>query len=200
MDITIRGDNLAISEALQTFATRKLSRLNRYMPNIMDVHVEFAHQRTRRGENQSIAQITIRHTRGAIIRAEESVDGDNLQGALVKALDNMYRRIERFKGKQTRKGKTRFSMSIEELEAAEEIPEEELEVATADASVQTAAPDEIIRRKSVDLVTMTEDEAVEQLELLGHTFFMFFNESTMSVNVLYKRNEGGYGVLVPNLV
>ncbi|MFN8527265.1 MAG: ribosome-associated translation inhibitor RaiA [Anaerolineae bacterium] len=205
MEITIRGKDYRVSPAMEDFATKKLDRLNRYLPNIASIHLELALQRSRHGDNRSTAQITIRHMRGAILRAEESVSGDNMETALNMALDNMGRRIERFKGRRTRKGKTRFSLSIEEWNAAEVIPEDEVETAessvngaTADAvAVEEEAPIEIIRRKSVAVTTLNEEEAVEQMELLGHNFFMFFNEATGSVSVVYKRRSGGYGVLVP---
>lgn len=195
MEITIRGNNYRVTEAMEELATKKLSRLNRYLPNISDVHVELSAQKTRRGEDQVTAQITVRHARGAILRAEESVGGDNIQLALTQAIDNMYRRIERFKGKRSRKGKTRFAMSVEELEVAEAIPEmEDYEVEAEDEQDV-----EVVRRKTVPLVAMNEAEAQEQMELLGHNFFMFFNDATGSVNVIYKRTSGGYGVLVPNV-
>ncbi len=199
MDIKVRADNININPVMEEHILKKLNRLTRYLPNIADVYVEFTRQRSRHGDDQTIAQITVRHMRGTILRAEEAVEGENIEAALTKALDNMYRRIERFKGKQTRKGKTRFSLSLEELDLAEESPHEE-PASQALATATNPQPEEIIRRKTVDLVTMNEEEAVEQLELLGHTFFMFFNEGTMSVNVLYKRKDGGYGILVPNLV
>ncbi|MBE0688747.1 MAG: sigma 54 modulation/S30EA ribosomal C-terminal domain-containing protein [Anaerolineae bacterium] len=109
----------------------------------------------------------------------------------------MYRRIERFKGKRTRKGGVRFSErytpTLEELEMAEEIPETEF-TATPDADYLEP---EIVRRKDITVTAMTELEAIEQMELLGHTFFMFYDATTGGVNVLYKRTNGNYGVLVP---
>ncbi len=200
MEITIRGTNYRVSEYMEEYATKKLSRLNRYLPNITDIHVELTEERSRRGEDRSIAQITVRHARGAILRAEESANGENsMQAALTQALDNMYRRIERFKGKRerNRKGRSRFSATIEELELAEEIPEVEANSGAAAEVDEEDIPLEVIRRKTITLTAMNEPEAIEQMELLGHNFFMFFNEATGSVNVIYKRRAGGYGVLVP---
>lgn len=201
MDVTIHGNNMKITDALATYARKKLDKLDRYLPNITDIRVDLSEQRSRRGEDVAIAQITIRHSRGAILRAEERVPGD-MHAAINSAVDNMYRRIQRFKGKRQRKGRERFTATIEELSIAEAIPdmaefiEEEIPAETAEA----AAPETgIVRRKEVAVTTMNEAEAIEQMELLGHTFFMFFNDATGSVNVLYKRSAGGYGVLVPNV-
>lgn len=191
MEIQIRGDNLKVNDALEEYAKKKLARLDRYLPNINDVRVDFARQNTRRGDDLMTAQITIRHRRGAILRAEESIAGD-AEAALNLAIDKMYRQIQRFKGKRSRKGRERFSATIDELNMAEEIPD-----------LQGAALEEegenIIRRKEVYLAAMSEDEAIEQMELLGHTFFLFYNQETNAINVVYKRRTSGYGVLVPRL-
>ncbi len=193
MDIDIQGHNLRVTEALSSYVQKKLGRLDRYLPNIMDVRVELGREHTKRGEDLAVAQITIRHRRGAILRAQESIPGE-IEAALNLAVDKMYRQIHRFKGKRTRKGQERFSATIEELGIAESIPEVEY-----DNEVEEEAPAEIqiIRRKNVAVIAMNEDEAIEQMELLGHTFFIFFNQATGNINVLYKRRAGGYGVLNP---
>lgn len=192
MEIIISGQNVKVNDALEEYARKKLSRLDRYLPNITDVRVDFVRENSRRGEDLARAQITVRHRRGAILRAEESVPGD-FQVALNQALDNMYRRIERFKGKRSRKGRERFSATVDELNLAEELPEISDGAAPEEEEVQ------ITRRKEVIVTAMTEDEAVEQMELLGHNFFLFFNDDTRSINLIYKRRAGGYGILIPRL-
>lgn len=194
MDIDIQGHNLRVTEALSSYVQKKLGRLDRYLPNIMDVRVELGREHTKRGEDLAVAQITIRHRRGAILRAQEAIPGD-IEAALNLAVDKMYRQIHRFKGKHVRKGQERFSATLEELDIAEAIPEVEYDH-TLDEEVP-AAETQIIRRKNVAVIAMNEDEAIEQMELLGHTFFIFFNQTTGNVNVLYKRRAGGYGVLNP---
>lgn len=192
MEIIISGQNMKVTDGLEEYAKKKLSRLDRYLPNITDVRVDFVRENSRRGEDLARAQITVRHRRGAILRAEESVPGD-FQVALNQALDNMYRRIERFKGKRSRKGRERFSATVDELQVAEALPE------MVDGAVPEEDEAQITRRKEVIVTAMTEEEAVEQMELLGHTFFLFFNDETRSINLLYKRHAGGYGILIPQL-
>jgi putative sigma-54 modulation protein len=203
MDVTIKGRNVKITETLEGYAKKKLDKLDRYLPNIHDVRVDLSHEHTRRGEDLVSAQITVRHERGAILRAEERLAGD-INKAIDSAVDKMYRRIQRFKSKRSRKGKERFVATIEELGLAEEIPdveayiEEYPEYADVDetpAAEVKATP--IERRKDIDLAPMSEAEAIEQMELLGHNFFLFFNADTGKVNALYKRATGGYGILVP---
>ncbi|MDL1899372.1 ribosome-associated translation inhibitor RaiA [Anaerolineae bacterium CFX9] len=195
MDISINGRNLRITEALEEYTRKKLGRLDRYLPNIADVRVDFTRQNTKRGEDLSVAQITIRHARGAILRAEEQTSGEP-QAALNLAVDKMYRQIQRFKGKRSRKGRERFVATIEELDIAEELPTEEIPAVDA----EHVAEPEIIRRKDITVTTMTEEEAIEQMELLGHTFFVFHNAATDSINVIYKRKMGDYGVLNPTVM
>lgn len=200
MEMTITSQNLRINEALEEYARKKLEKLDRYLPNIADVRLDLERLHTRRGEDLAVAQITVRHHRGAILRAEERVNGadqDDLIAALNKALDKMYRQIERFKGKRSRKGRERFSATIEEMSAAEAVPQIEIIEQEFDAD-QTLEP-QINRRKEVMITAMTEEEAVEQMELLGHSFFLFFSDATGSVNVVYKRQSGHYGVLVPRV-
>jgi putative sigma-54 modulation protein len=208
MDVIIQGHNLKINESLETFARRKIDKLPRYLPNIYEIRVDLSNEHTRRGDNMMAAQITIRHERGAILRAEEKVQGD-IEAAINLAVDKMYRQIQRFKGKRVRKGRERFTATIEELDIAEAIPDvEEFAEEYAAETVpvngsgkveETPPQPEIIRRKDIALAAMNEAEAVEQMELLGHSFFVFFNAETGEMNVLYRREVGGYGVLVPRV-
>ena len=200
MEMTIHSQNLRVNEALEEYARKKLEKLERYLPNIATIRLDLERLNTRRGEDLTVAQITVRHSRGAILRAEERVSGtdqDDLISALNQALDKLYRQIERFKGKRSRKGRERFSATVEEVSAAEAAPL--VEVIGEDFSAEALPEPEVNRRKEVMLTAMTEEEAVEQMELLGHSFFIFFNDETRSVNVVYKRQSGNYGVLVPRI-
>ncbi|MCA0452504.1 MAG: ribosome-associated translation inhibitor RaiA [Chloroflexi bacterium] len=194
MNITIHGRNVKVTDAIETYTRKKVERFDRYLPNIIEARVDLNHEHTRRGEDLVAAQITIRHSRGAILRTEERSTGD-IMTAINGAIDNMHRRIQRFKSKRIRKGRERFSATVDELNVAEAIPgveefvEETMEVPAV----------EVVRRKEVPVAAMNEAEAVEQMELLGHAFFMFFNAETGGINVLYKRQSGGYGVLVPQV-
>ena len=204
-NLTIRGANVTITPELEEFVQKKLSKLGRYLPNITSVYVELSVQKSQRGPDIAIAQITLRHSRGAILRTEEKMDKvehGTLKAALVAASDKMYRRISRFKGKRRDKRvRERFTMSEAELLEAEPLPEDgELPYDDyEDAPEADMLEPQIVRRKTVGISAMNEAEAIEQMELLGHTFFMYFNADTNSVNVLYKRSNGGYGVLEPEL-
>jgi len=192
MDVVVRGLNMKVNDNLEAYAKSKLDKLDRYLPNIAEVRVDLTTQHTKRGEDLAIAQITIRHSRGAILRAEDKSSGD-FRKAIDSAVDKMYRRIQRFKGKRKRKGAERFIATVEELSLAEEIPD----VAPYDEEIPDGIEALIERRKDIELAAMNEAEAIEQMELLGHNFFMFFNGATGEINVIYKRTTGGYGILAP---
>lgn len=212
MELQIRGNNVQITDNFKEYATQKISKLERYMPNIAHIRVDMAQQNSSRGPNIMVAQITLRHTRGAILRSEERIDmseRDAAQLALNGAVDKMYKRIRRFKGKKRNKNGTkwqdRYQFTDEELGIAEDLPQETDEMADlyadyADYEDEAVPQPPIVRRKMVGVAPMDEEEAIEQMELLGHTFFMFFNVHTSQINVLYKRDSGGYGVLEPELI
>lgn len=206
MNLQIHGNDIKVTQYLEDFAQDKLDKLERYLPNISEVRLDLSRKNTRTGQGFFIAQITLRHSRGAILRAEEKVSGteqDAVQKSIVAAVNKMYRQIDRFKGKRElsrRKYSGKYIATEEELAAAEEIPEDEEYVAIAEEyryeeDVESGA---IVRRKDVVVQPMTEEEAVEQMELLGHDFFMFLNGKTGEINVVYLRDGGGYGILVPN--
>lgn len=203
MDFTLHTENLRVTGDIEEFVQKKLSKLGRYLPNITSVHVEIEQQNSTRGPDVVIAQITLRHSRGAILRTEERVekqDYNSVKTAVSNASDKMYRRISRFKGKRREKrgGRDeRFMMSPDELALAEPLPEED-GIEAAELADGFEEP-EVIRRKDVAVSAMHEEEAIEQMELLGHSFFLFFNADSNSVNVVYKRSSGGYGLLHPRL-
>jgi putative sigma-54 modulation protein len=125
----------------------------------------------------------------------EGDDRDAVKAAINAAVDKMYRQIHRFKGKRlNRKGREKFIASVEELESAEDIPDDVID-ATDEAGIAEAA---VTRRKTIPVEMMDEQEAVEQMELLGHSFFMYLDQSSGKVCVVYRRSGGDYGILVPD--
>jgi putative sigma-54 modulation protein len=192
MELKIHTRNVDMNARLQEHVERKVNKLDRYLPNIHEVRVDLAIERRKQGADQCIAQLTVRNTRGVILRSEDKKQSD-VYAALDMALDKMYRQIERYKGKNKRRGASRFAESEAEfaqVEAAPVIGEQEEE----DEKVA------IVRRKQVSLVPMSEEEAIDQMELLGHNFFIFYNAETARIGVLYRRDDGNYGVLEPEVV
>jgi putative sigma-54 modulation protein len=190
MNIEINAKDMKVSDRLQEYVEKKLGRLERYLPNIAHVRVDLTHEHSRRMGEHPVAQLTIRNERGTILRAEVK-DQPDMHTAIDVVVDRMYRLISRYKGKQRRRAGERFAEIDPELAAAELPP---IELTEEDVDQGT-----IVRRKTINLIPMNEQEAVDQMELLGHAFFVFYNADTAQVNVVYRRESGDYGILEPKL-
>jgi len=190
MNIQIHARNIELNERLSNYIQQKLSRLDHYLPNVTDVHVDLAYGHSRSTGDRAIAQLTIRNSRGVVLRAEEKERPD-LFAAVDAALDKLYRQISRYKDKQHRHAGHDFDQLEPDLAAAEPLP--------SDNDYEAESNEVVVRRKSVSITTMTEQEAIDQMELLGHTFFIFLNPDDGVVNVLYKRHDGNYGLLMPQI-
>jgi putative sigma-54 modulation protein len=181
MDILIHGKNVDITPRLQSYVQRKVERLDRFMPNIVEVRVDLAEEKSNRMGVRQVAQVTLRNVRGAVLRAEERTT--DMFAAVDAVVDKLYRQIERYKGKQKRRGQEDFSL----FETAVELDEEDLDSG------------HLIRRKQFSIQPMHEEEAIEQMMLLGHDFFVFVNAESEGVNVVYRRKDGNFGLLEPEL-
>jgi putative sigma-54 modulation protein len=180
LDVQVYGRNLEVTDRINDYAKKKLSKLDRYLNDIEEARVDFAYIKSARSAaDRQVAQVTVRG-KGYILRAEER--SDDVFTAFDSALDKLQRQMERYKGKRQRgrgDGKT----------ASEVIPVVSEEEGEEDRSL-------IVRRKKFVLIPMDEIEAIEQMKLLGHEdFFVFFNSVTNSVNVLYLRRDGLYGLI-----
>jgi putative sigma-54 modulation protein len=181
--IEISSKNLQIGDQIKEYIDKKVSRLERILPEIEDTHVELASSKAiRNHKERDIAQFTLQG-KGFTLRTEES--GSDLMTAIDKAADKMHRQIERFKGKRNHGRGDGVSVST---------------MSTEPESVEENTKSLVVRRKSFTLVPMDENEAIEQMALLAHEdFFIFYNVNTNSINVLYKRRDGNYGLIEPKL-
>jgi putative sigma-54 modulation protein len=182
MELSIKGRNVEVTDRLQEYVEKKMGKLDRYLPSISEVWVELSVEGTKAAQDRQVCQVTVR-SNGTILRAEER--SEDMFMSIDTVLDKMYRQIARYKGK--RKNRWRgANVQVEPLplEFEEEAEEE---------------PSNIVRYKRFAMVPMTAEEAVEQMELLGHDFFVFFNADEGQINVLYRRNDGTYGVIQPEL-
>jgi len=173
MNVIITGKNMEIGDVLREYVEKKVQKLNRYLPIASEARVELAVEGTKNTEHSQVAQITLR-SKGAILRSEER--SSDIFASVDAALDKMQRQIIRYKEKRYRRGRG--------SEKGLPLPEEE-------------ETPHIVRTKRFPVRPMDEEEAIEQMELLGHDFFVFFNASTGEVNVLYRRRDGNYGLIEP---
>ena len=183
LEVEIYTRNMELTDRIQEYVNKKVGKLDRFLPGIEEARVDLTYDKSVRSmTDRQVAQITIRG-KGFILRSEERAD--DIFAALDTALDKMQRQIERYKGKHYR-GRGDGKSAAEVIE-------------------QTVAEDEasgtgpiIARRKTFRLQPMNELEAIEQMALLGHeNFYIFYNVNTNSINVLYSRRDGSYGLIEP---
>ncbi len=184
MELQITSNNMDVTPRLRDYVEKKTARLDRYLPNLSSIQVELAMENTRSAVQRHVAEITIRDERGTILRAEER--NSDMFAAIDAVVDKLYRQIERYRGKAKRKtrGKGETIDRGEPLPIAEGPAEED----------QT-----IVRYKRFALHPMSPDEAIDQMELLGHDFYVFFGSEDDAVNVLYRRYDGTFGLLQPEM-
>jgi putative sigma-54 modulation protein len=182
MELSIKGKNVEVTDRLSDYVEKKIGKLDRYLPTISEAWVELATEGARAAQDRQVCQITVR-ANGTILRAEER--SDDMFTSIDAVLDKMYRQIARYKGKR----KNRWRGSAVPAEPLPLEAEETYEEETSD----------IVRTKRFAMTPMGPDEAVEQMELLGHDFFVFYNAYEGQVNVIYRRKDGDYGLLQPEL-
>lgn len=171
MQIFLTGRNLEVTEALRRYAEEKVGRLQKYLDKITSAHIVLSLQKYRQ-----IAEVTLR-VRDFTIRGEESTE--DLYSSIDLVMEKVERQLQKYKGKiashANRSARTQ-GMAISSLE--EEGPR-------------------VVRTKRFAMKPMSLDEAILQMDLLGHNFYVFRNARTDEVNVLYRRHEGNYGLIEP---
>lgn len=177
--IVVKGKNLPVTQALREYAEKRAAKVAKYFPNEESISVEVV---LRIERNQQIAEVTV-HVGSLVIRAESRT------GDMYASIDACIDRV----GAQVRRHKTRLQKRFQET------PKEAFvaaNAATNEAEVDDDLPT-VVRRKRFAMKPMSLDEALMQMDLLGHDFFVFVNSASDQVNVLYRRNDGNVGLLEP---
>lgn len=174
MRIDIRGDKVKITEAIKSQIEEKLGKLDQYFENQEELK---AYVVVRVRNKEQIIEVTI-PTPKFTLRAETSEE--DLYTAIDLTIDKLERQIRKNKTKMRRKFK-----DVLQYEMMMDITEDEEESS-------------IVKRKAIELRPMDEEEAILQMELVDHDFFVFKNVDTESVSVLYKRKDGSYGIINTN--
>ncbi|GAB4448011.1 MAG: ribosome-associated translation inhibitor RaiA [Anaerolineae bacterium] len=190
MEVTIETRNVELTPHLEDYVEKKVGKLDRYLPDIEEAFIELSTDHRKQTNARPVAQLTIRHRRGPVLRAEDKKQKD-IYAAVDSVLDKMYRQIRSFKGKRRRRG---VSAEEEWFRGAEPLP---LPALSEQEEEALEAKMEIVRRKRIPLTPIDEIEAMERIEELDHDFYMFLNAATGKINVIYRREEGNYGLLEP---
>ena len=173
MEILIRGDKLVVTDAIKAHIEEKIGKLEKYFEDSSNIK---AHVVIRVKDNDQIIEVTI-PTNKFTLRAEEK------HSDLYAAVNLMVDKLER----QIRKNKTRMSVQLKK-----EVKPDFIFNFDAD---EDENEDKIVKRKNLDIKPMDEEEAILQMELLDHDFFVFKNIDEDCISVLYKRKDGAYGII-----
>src|SRR5437764_6579415 len=179
MRLQVKGKNVEVSEAIRTYAEEKLRRLDRQLADPTRVELELAVERNPSIADNHVAEATI-WTKGPVLRARES--SADMRASIDLLVDKLERQVKRYRQKR-RHEHDRHERANGAGPAAVSIPSEEEAM--------------IVKTKQFVLNGMSAEEAVEQLELIGHDFFVFRNADSGEINVVYRRRDGDYGVIEP---
>jgi len=179
MNFIISGKNIEVTDALKDRIEKKLSKLERYIKLDTDVHVTLSVEKI-----SHIIEVTIPF-HGMILRAEER--SNDMYSAIDLVVDTLERQIRKFKTKIAKKEKDVESLRY--MTYAPEEPEKEESEENGEFV--------IAKTKKFPIKPMSVEEAILQMNLLGHNFFVFLNQDTDKVNVVYKRKDGAYGIIEP---
>ncbi len=186
MDYNIRGENIEVTPALRDYAEKKIGKLERYFNNTPNANV-YVNLKVYNDKTAKV-EITIPMP-NLVLRAEEQ--NTDMYAAIDIITDKLERQIRKHKTKVNRKFRAHGTVDAAPEAfafAEEEDPQDVLE--TEDL--------EIVRNKRFDLKPMDSEEAILQMNLLGHNFFVYTNAETEHTNVVYKRKDGRYGLIEPN--
>jgi ribosome hibernation promoting factor len=213
LDVTIRPKNFKLSESQETQIRKRIERIPRHLDNLEHSEVLLSREPTHYNaqRHQFIAQITLRTHNHSLIRSE--VANADLLTAVDEAIGRLSRQIERFKGRfyRKKKGKLGVGKSSAEIVTMQTTPgptarSRSVTQPLSQPDLSTIRLDEdeddlgeIVRVKRFPVKPMYPEEAIEQMELLGHNFYVFYNAGENRMNVLYRRNDGNYGLLQPEL-
>ena len=172
MNILIRGDKLKVTDAIKTHIEEKLGKLEKYFGNSSDIKASVI---IRVKDNNQIIEVTI-PTNKFTLRAEEK--HRDLYAAVNLVTDKLERQI--------RKNKTRLNAKLKKDPTVDFI---------FDFDEPEENTNKIVKRKTLDIKPMDEEEAILQMELIGHDFFLFNNINEECISVIYKRKDGAYGII-----
>ena len=177
MRLQVRGKNLEVSDSIRAYAEKKLAKLDAQLHELTKVELELAVERNPSIAANQVAEATI-WTKGPVLRAREA-SGD-MKASIDQLTDKLLRQVKNYRDKRSRRtGRTNGA------------PEGGTKV--------TELEPQIVKTKQFVMEPMNAEEAVLQLELVGHDFFVFQNADTASVNVVYRRRNGGYGLIEPQV-
>lgn len=183
----IQGKDLKVTNAIDDYVRQKIGKALAHHQNIATkVDVKLSAPFQDKKSSQQSAEVTI-HASGTVIRAAEK--HENLYASIDLVTDKLARQLQKYKTKKQRRAQPKQALSNDlnqSLETAELTPDRQPEL-----------PPKVVRNKFFMMPPMSVEEALDNLQLVDHDFYMFRNDQTGEINVIYERNHGGYGVIQP---
>lgn len=170
MKIIVTGKNIVISDKIQDAIDKKFEKLGKYFADDIQANVVIHPEKSKVKMETTIA------TKGTIFRAEDVAQ--DIFDCIDVVGDKLIKQMSKYKGKLLKRNKSKESVRFEMIPEVDDIEE-----------------GKVVKTKKYELTPMTTDEAIMQMEMLQHNFFVFLDEETDSVNVIYKRNDSDYGLL-----
>jgi len=177
--LQVKGKNVEVTDSLYRYAEEKLGKLDRHLNDATRLELELAVERNPSIADRQVAEATV-WTKGPILRARES--SDDMRASIDLLFEKLERQVKRYREKRQRKQSARNTHPLGE----------EVRPVVADEGDPV-----IVKTKQFAVKPMTAEEAVLQLELIGHDFFVFRNVESEDVNVVYRRRDGNYGLIEP---
>ena len=190
MDITVSGRRMPVSDSLRAYAEEKIGNALKVMDtDIIAVEVVLFREKNPSNPLPAVCEATVQ-VKGHLLRVQESEE--DMFAAIDVASAKLVRQLRKYKTRVIDK-RTRATERVLENARAEAGPETELDL---DRLMEELAPqDDVVRVKEIEFTPMTQDEALLEIDLIGHDFFAYTDRDTGLVCVLYRRNDGGYGLL-----
>jgi putative sigma-54 modulation protein len=180
MRLQVKGRNVEVSEQIRTYAQEKLRKLDRLVADPTRVELELALEKNPSIAANHIAEATV-WTKGPVLRARES--SADMKASIDQLVEKLERQVKRYSDKR-RRGRHPHGNSQ---------PVEEAPMMPADSESEPT----IVKTKQFAIKPMSPEEAVLQMDLIGHDFFVFKNAETDEINVIYRRRDGNYGLIEP---
>jgi putative sigma-54 modulation protein len=176
--LQVKGRNLDVTDSIRSYAEEKLKKLDRQLNEATEVELELAVEKNPSIAANQIAEATV-WTKGPTLRAREA--SEDMRASIDQLTAKLLRQVKHYRDKRSFRG------------ARNHVPVDEGATALQDEQLNQ----QIVKTKQFAVKPMTAEEAVLQLELIGHDFFVFKNADTDAVNVVYRRKNGGYGLIEP---
>ncbi len=182
MELQIAGTNIEVTPAVRRYIESKLGKLNRHMGNIIEIKAEVSEENTKAPEQRFLVRVTVSgEAGGAVFHGEER--GEDFYRAIDKVAAVMIRQLEDHKGKLHKKGRGNPLARGKFNETAS----------------RPGPARKVVKTKHFIIDPMSLNEAIEQMEILGHNFFLFFDPDAEMIKLIYRRNDGDYGLIEPEI-